>query len=181
MKKSIKMLMVMVLMLSMVTVPNMPAMAKTKQTPYYKQYSIAKNFTNKWLNSGWYVINDINKDSNVDLIWIYQRGNYYGAKVFTYRRGRGMLRSTKELTGLDGVGYLSKYFVAQVHYNYTGLGYSGYGYDIYKFSGTKLKKISRWKRLDYSFGTVVTKNGKRRSIREFNNIEQRIKIYRLQY
>ena len=156
MKKSIKMLMVMVLMLSMVTVPNMPAMAKTKQTPYYKQYSIAKNFTNKWLNSGWYVINDINKDSNVDLIWIYQRGNYYGAKVFTYRRGRGMLRSTKELTGLDGVGYLSKYFVAQVHYNYTGLGYSGYGYDIYKFSGTKLKKISRWKRLDYSFGTVVT-------------------------
>lgn len=191
MKKLVKRIASMVLALSMVMVPVTPTEAATKKrnTPMWKQEDMAYDFTAKWLpktcpsyllSYATYEIMDINKDRNVDLIWAYPAGQYTALKVFTYRRGKGMVRSIKPIYGLYGykVDKARKSIIAfggQNNFDYsTGFGYHLSFYYIYKFKGTQLKRTERWQMKEYNGGrTRYYKNGKRVSEARYKATETR--------
>lgn len=188
MKKLVKRIAAMVLALSMMMVPVTPTEAATKKrnTPMWKQEDIAYNFTVKWLPKNTndlphsnYFIRDINKDRNVDLVWVYPSGQYTALKVFTYRRGKGMVRSTKHpITGFTDAKFDTKRkaiicFGTQ-NSLYQGIGYRTIFYHVYKFKGTQLKRVERWEEKQFENGrTRFYKNGKAVQEYRYRTIEYR--------
>ena len=175
MKKLVKRIVAMVLALSMMMVPVTPteAAAKKRNTPIWKQEDIAYNFTVKWLPktaynlaTSNYYIKDLNKDGNIDLFWAYDVGQYMAIKAFTYRRGRGMVRSTtKPIAGLLGAKFDNKRKAIMCFGTqnglYQGLGYRTTFYYVYKFKGTQFKRTERWEERQFENGRVrYYKNGK---------------------
>ena len=153
----------------------------------WKQEDIAYDFTAKWLpkscpsylvNYAKYEIVDINKDHNTDLVWCYPAGNYSALKVFTYRRGKGMVRSTKPIYGLYGykIDKARKSIIVSGGQNYrnSGLGYHKSFYYVYKFKGTQLKRTERWELKEYENGrSTYYKNGKGVSKSRYDAVERR--------
>lgn len=187
MKKLVKRIAAMVLALSMMMVPVTPteAAAKKRNTPMWKQQDIAYDFTAKWLpkstydvaHSNWYMY-DINKDGNIDLFWTYPAGQYMAVKVFTYRRGRGMVRATKEFPGYLGVKFDTKRKAVMLYgyqnYLRNGVGYVKYFYHVYKFKGTQFKRTERWECKWYENNTKrYFKNGKGVSEARYRAAERR--------
>lgn len=151
MEKWIKKFVFIVTVIVCMTLVVIPVSAKPSVKKVKKAYSkyLSKNIwgKDKYTHFGETkdIIADLNGDSVYELIITYTNGVRSGVEVYTYKNNKVVKLSPKK--GFSGIGGV--YAVKKGRQLYLTLswsnGYRDSGYDVYKMTGTKLKRVSRYR------------------------------------